>query len=176
MIAEIFYKKYPLLYLLVDPQGVKLEDDPNKAEQLSDKYSLFIESKTNILPNIRQYFNSRLHDSWVLKIDYNNSAVSIQLNEFSTHCFADALSDRYEIRIPHKKRIFPVSLNFNGVKSFSVSWINRNGKILPQLRGCWQTRKAPPLPNSLGNFRNGHSTDIQHYRERSPHPQPVHSI
>lgn len=120
-----------MLSALVDPNGNDQEYDSNLVDQISSQYSSLINSKKTLIPNLPLYFDSRLHDSWVNKITYSNTEVTINLNEFSTHCFAEALSNKYCIKIPHQKRIFPVCFNFNGVKKFTISWINRNGKILP---------------------------------------------
>ena len=130
MTTEIFDKKYPLLDSLICYKGNNWEDDEDKIKLLGEQYSAFIESKARMFPNIQLYLDSRLHDSWVQSIEFNGFDLIISLNEFSTHCFSDALSEKFSLNIPHKKRIFPVCLRFQEIKHYSISWLNRNGKIL----------------------------------------------
>jgi hypothetical protein len=131
--ANLFKNKYPLLDSLIYFKGNNWGKTYNESQRkkLADGYDSFISSKHNIDDRIKNYFRSRLHDSWVEKISYQSNLLSITLNEFSSHCFADAISEHFNLNIPHKKRLLPLTLNFLKVKDLSVSWINGNSKILP---------------------------------------------
>ncbi|MGA1870908.1 MAG: DUF4085 family protein [bacterium] len=131
MNTNLFNKKYPLLDSLICYSGNDYNYDEERVKKLSNEYTAFLKSKEDIFPHISKYFNSRLHDSWLQSIDNKNNEINILLNEFSTHCFSDALIEKFSLILPHSKRVFPVCLKFKGIKYYSISWINRNSKILP---------------------------------------------
>lgn len=130
---NVFKNKYPLLDSLISFKGNNWGKtySESQCEKLADEYHSFISSKHDIYEKIKTYFGDRLHDSWVEKISYQYDQLSITLNEFSSHCFADAISEHFNLNIPHKKRVLPVTLNFLKIRDLSVSWINGNSKILP---------------------------------------------
>ena len=111
-------------------------------EQQAKEYAKFIESKFIKIPSVKNYFNYRLHDSWVTNTQFNKEQLEITLNDFSTHCFVDALLEVSKQKIPYKKRVLPVSFSFKKLKKLSVAWINKNDKLiylkkdkyLPQLK------------------------------------------
>lgn len=130
---NIFKNKYPLLDSLIYFKGNNWGEDYSESQRskLSEKYASFISSENNFDEITKQYFGGRLHDSWVEKISYQSDQMSIVLNEFSSHCFADAIVEGFNLNIPHKKLIFPVALNFSKIKNISISWVNGNSKIIP---------------------------------------------
>ena len=130
---NIFKEKYPLLDSSFGFQGNNWGESysPSEAKELFEKYASFIASKKSILETIELYFGSRLHDSQVEYIEYRENKLAITLNEFASHCFADALDETYSLGVPHKKRVFPVSICFSGIERCTISWINKNSKILP---------------------------------------------
>ena len=130
---NVFKNKYPLLDSLIFFKGNNYGEAYNESQRvnLAEEYDSFISSKHDLAEKIKNYFGSRLHDSWVEKISYQSDQMSVTFNEFSSHCFADAVSEHFNLNIPHKKRVLPVTLNFLNVKYLSISWINGNSKIIP---------------------------------------------
>ncbi len=129
---NVFRKKYPNLdsqiYFKGNKWGKNYTDD--QREELRESHLAFVASKNEIVNNISNYFGGFLHDSWVTKICHENNGLSIFLNDFSAHCFTDAICEKFKVNIPHKKRILPVELKFSQIKHISISWINNNSKIL----------------------------------------------
>ncbi len=130
---NVFKNKFPLLdssiYFKGNNWGESYSD--SQREKLYKNYLKFIASKNDVVSNVATYFGGKLHDSWVTEVYYKNNQIGIALNEFASHCFSDAICEEFNIKIPHKKRILPIILNFSRVKKFSVSRINNNSKILP---------------------------------------------
>ncbi len=129
---NIFKKKYPVLdsqiYFKGNKHGKNYTDD--QREKLSESYLAFVASKNEIVNNISNYFGGVLHDSWVTKVCHENNSLSISLNDFSAHCFSDAICENFKVNIPHKKRILPVEIKFSRINNISISWVNNNSKIL----------------------------------------------
>ncbi len=126
MISNLFSLQYPLMSRC-------FEEDPDEDKILaaSNNYTELLLANKDHLPNGTIYLHDRLHDSQVLSIAHIDDNLNIWLNDFSTHCFADAFVDVFMVQVPHSKRVFPICLQFTNVKKYSISRINRNGKIIP---------------------------------------------
>ncbi len=96
------------------------DEEEQLGQRLSEEQELFLEANKKTLPKGKMYLNSRLHDSWVRNVEYGEHKVVITLNEFSTHCFCDALVHAYELDVPHALRILPIAVEFHNVSSCSV--------------------------------------------------------
>ncbi len=131
--ANVFRNKYPLLDSLIYNEGNKWGDYylESERQKLREQYTEFLSTKNELLGNIVNYVDCRLHDSWVINTNYNYKELEITLNEFSSHCFADVVVEEFGLNIPHKKRVLPVSLKFKNIKKISISWVNKNSKIIP---------------------------------------------
>jgi hypothetical protein len=99
--------------------------------ELFEKYNGFLKSISAIIPKAPVYLNSKLHDSWVEAIEYDENHFSMTLNDFSAHCFADAIVTKYNLKIAHKKLVLPVRILFENVASMILYKVNFGSKILP---------------------------------------------
>jgi hypothetical protein len=105
------------------------DEEEQLGQRLFEEQELFLEANEKTLPKGKMYLNSRLHDSWVRNVEYDEHNVAITLNEFSTHCFCDALVHAYELDVPHELRISPIAVEFRNVSSCYVYSIGEE-KIL----------------------------------------------
>lgn len=121
-------KRFPLISILRGIGPLSYES-PISASIIS-KHFEFINSKVDAFPNIHGYFNSKLHDSKINSVLIDSNVLSISLNDFSTNCFFSALLEFTNMPITHIRYIFPVILNFYGLKYYSLSYINRNNKLI----------------------------------------------
>ncbi len=128
-----FNIKYPLLDALFFHKGNNWGKGYNarQVQELSENYSAFLSTSDGLSGLAKVYFGSHLHDSWVKAINYQDRKLEIKFNEFTSHCFVDAICDEFNLNIPHKKRILPVTLNFLNLHHLSISRINGNNKIIP---------------------------------------------
>jgi len=128
-----FNIKYPLLDALIFHKGNNWGEkyDERQTQELSKKHSALVSSSTGLSALAKVYFGSRLHDSWIEGINYQNRKLEIKFNEFTSHCFVDAICDEFELNIPHKNRVIPVTLSFLNLHHLSISRINGNNKIIP---------------------------------------------
>ena len=79
-----------------------------------DLYSKFLNDNSNILKNFNKYLFCLLHDSWIIDLEIKSDILILTLNDFSTHVFADAIVDKFNIDIEHEKLIFPLILELKG--------------------------------------------------------------
>ncbi len=107
------------------------EEDIRESERIAEEYKDFIGKSKQHLKLVERYFNSRLHDSWVIGIEVEKLNIRIMLNDFMAHCFSDALEDTLKLGTKHRDRKFPVELIIEGVKYWNLFGLNRNGKMLP---------------------------------------------
>ena len=77
-----------------------------------NQYLQTIDDSTVALGVFKKYFDSKLHDSWVLETSVTENIFSVRLNDFSTHVFADALIKKKGLIIDYKKLVFPIQLEF----------------------------------------------------------------
>jgi hypothetical protein len=120
-----FQSKYPLLAY---DRSNDYEQD--YAFEIWGKYRNDLAAKVDTLPHGAKYLGCILHDSEVLSLSYENQEVIICLNDFSTHCFVDALSDMLNLGIPYSKTIFPLGLRFTGVSQCSMARVNLKEQIV----------------------------------------------
>jgi len=79
-----------------------------------DNYLSYINKSRGKIGDLSKYLICRLHDSQVIEIMNQNNILTIKLNDFSTHVFADAIKDRYNLPISHDELIFPINIEFRG--------------------------------------------------------------
>ncbi|RYE38730.1 MAG: hypothetical protein EOP48_26645 [Sphingobacteriales bacterium] len=87
------------------------------------------EYKASNLGLFHKYLN-QLHDSWVLSTHSNGNSFTLQLNDFITHVFADALIQYKKLRINHSSLIFPLEITFE-TATVSYNLVNETGAIHP---------------------------------------------
>lgn len=119
---------FPLLHALAGLNRSHYEND--FVHSLIENYANLLKSKEKIIPKCSIYLNSALHDSKVISIKNNKNTFSIVLNDFCSMCFCNALIEIINIKVPKRKRIFPISLSFDKYHSINLSWINRNNKLI----------------------------------------------
>jgi hypothetical protein len=102
-------------------EHVGYEDEQEELRhRLISEQEAFLEANKKSLPKGLVYLNSRLHDNWVRNVRYDGHNLAITLNEFSTHCFCDALVDTHHLDVPHEMRILPITVQFRRVSACSL--------------------------------------------------------
>lgn len=134
--SRYFKDEYPLLNsnLCYNGNNWNIEEDVKESERLWDTYQKFIQSKSVIIPKINIYLGSKLHDSWVLNVSNTDKKIDITLNDFSAHCFTDALCNSFKLNVPHKRRKLVINISLENIFEWNLSHLNRIGKILPVSR------------------------------------------
>lgn len=97
-------------------------------KEIFEKYNGTLKSISAIIPKAPVYLNSMLHDSWVRAIEYDEKHLSMTLNDFSAHCFADAIVAKFNLKLVHKERVLPVRISFEKVTSMVLYNIKFGGK------------------------------------------------
>jgi hypothetical protein len=121
-------KRFPVISIL---SGIGLPSyDNSLSALLINRHSLFVNSKGDDFHNVHLYLNSALHDSIVTSVSYDKDVLSISLDDFSTHCFCNALVKISKMSMVHAKRICPVMLKFDKIRECSLAYINRNNKLI----------------------------------------------
>lgn len=106
-----------------------------------NKYQNLIKNNSNILKNFTKYIPCKLHDSWIIDFKLNSEKLIITLNDFTTHVFSDAIVDKYDIKIDHKKLVFPLILEFYENLKVDFYEVEENGLM-----------KSIDLLNSIKNL------------------------
>jgi hypothetical protein len=92
-------------------------------------YSKFLNDNSNILKNFNKYLFCLLHDSWIIDLEIKSDLLILTLNDFSTHVFADAIVDKFNIDIEHEKLIFPLILELKGNLSVEFYKVDSHGYL-----------------------------------------------
>lgn len=87
-----------------------------------NQYLQTIDDSSVALGVFTKYFDSKLHDSWVLENSVTENFFSVRLNDFSTHVFADALIEKKGLNIDHKKLVFPIQLELKPIQKHHLTW------------------------------------------------------
>lgn len=69
-----------------------------------------------------------LHDSWVIQTDVTKEKMSITLNDFTTHVFADVINSRQKLKIKHDKLVFPIQLDFETI-DLTFNTVDESGNV-----------------------------------------------
>jgi hypothetical protein len=93
------------------------------------QYQQTINDSRVALGAFTKYFDSKLHDSWVLETSITGNLFSIRLNDFSTHVFADALIEKKGLNIDHEKLVFPIQLDFKTNSKASFNLVDDDGYL-----------------------------------------------
>lgn len=80
----------------------------------TDKYSVFLTENSNRLKNFKKYLIWKLHDSWISDFEIKSDKLKLNLNDFTTHVFADAIVEKFQVDVEHDKLVFPVILELKG--------------------------------------------------------------
>ena len=112
-------------YLEKDFIGLKKSDFDFSA------YNEFLNNHEHVIGQFRKYMISRLHDSPILESSFNELSFKIQLNDFATMCFADALIIRKELQISTDKLVFLLDLQFIGIKKIAYFLVDDDGFLSP---------------------------------------------
>jgi hypothetical protein len=93
------------------------------------KYSKFLEDNSDQLGNLNKYLIGKLHDSWITSFKLDEEKIQIDLNDFSTHVFSDAIVKKIEIKIDHDKLVFPVTIELKGDLKVEFFQVEENGDL-----------------------------------------------
>ncbi len=77
-----------------------------------DYYAVFLEEKAEKLGILKKYLICKFHDSSIINISQNINQFTIKINDFSTHVFADAIIEKFNLTINHENLLFPLSIEF----------------------------------------------------------------
>jgi len=80
----------------------------------TDKYSVFLTENSNRFKNFKKYLIWKLHDSWITDFEIKSDKFKLNLNDFTTHVFADAIVEKFQVDVEHDKLVFPVILELKG--------------------------------------------------------------
>lgn len=94
-------------------------------------YQKFILSNLEKIGLLNKYINGKTHDSWIINSKLEDETYNLELNEFLTHVFADALIEKKKLKIDHDKLIFPIEIIFINVESIQFYNIDENGLAIP---------------------------------------------
>lgn len=113
-----------------------VEDESEDIEFDYQAYNDLINSNRAHLHGFERYI-SRLHDSWIKGIEVKDDSMQITLNDFDTHVFADALLEKYDLKIKHEALHFPLVLNFSGNLSYKAYTVvdGSDGDLKPMYIG-----------------------------------------
>jgi hypothetical protein len=94
------------------------------------EYNKFLELKKSKLGVFGKYLIGKLHDSKVLKIEFSGNEITINLDDFATHVFADAVIQNKKLKINHKDiPAFPIWLNFRGDLKVAYYLVDEEGNL-----------------------------------------------
>lgn len=93
------------------------------------QYSKLVGDRSGQLGNLKKYLIRKLHDSWITNFELDEEMLQIDLNDFSTHVFSDAIVERFEIEIDHDKLVFPVTLEVKGNLKVEFFEVEENGDL-----------------------------------------------
>lgn len=93
------------------------------------RYSKFLDDNSDQLGNLKKYLIGKLHDSWITNFKLDEEMIQIDLNDFSTHVFSDAIVERFDIKIDHDKLVFPVTLELKGNLKVEFFQVEENGDL-----------------------------------------------
>lgn len=93
----------------------------------ADNYSVFLEEKSEKLGILKKYLICKFHDSSIVNISQNINRFSIKISDFSTHVFADAIIEKFNLTINHEDLLFPLSIEFKGNLKVNYFEVDENG-------------------------------------------------
>ena len=93
----------------------------------TDEYAKYLNESSDKLGLFRKYLICKLHDSCVVESTQDFDNFKIKLNDFSTHVFADAIVERKKNEIPHRKLVFPLTIELKGELEFTYNTVDDNG-------------------------------------------------
>ncbi|WP_374949049.1 hypothetical protein [Mucilaginibacter sp.] len=96
-------------------------------EPRGDFNSVNLSESTDTISQYRPYFGL-LHDSRILESIISPDQFFLQLNDFTTHVFADALVNRKRLAINDDKLVFRIDLNFK-IVNLSFNTVDEEGFI-----------------------------------------------
>ena len=95
------------------------------------KYYNYVSKHSKRIGLFSKYLNGKVHDSWIMKSNRLNESFTLELNDFSTHVFADAIIEKKGVKINHDKLIFPLEIKFLSTKDIQFYKIDENGFAFP---------------------------------------------
>ncbi len=93
------------------------------------KYSKFLDNNSDQLGNLKKYLIGKLHDSWITSFNLEEEKLHINLNDFSTHVFSDAIVEKFNIKIDYDKLVFPVTIEIKGDLKVDFFQVEENGDL-----------------------------------------------
>ncbi len=93
------------------------------------KYSKFLDDNSEQLGNLKKYLIGKLHDSWITSFNLEEEKLRINLNDFSTHVFSDAIVEKFNIKIDYDKLVFPVTIEIKGDLKVDFFQVEENGDL-----------------------------------------------
>lgn len=84
-----------------------------------------------IAPGAEGFLACGLHDSRVLGLDEFPGCVCLRLDDFSTHCFCDAVAHAHGLAHANPRPVMPVTLTFHGVSACRFYRLDRNFELVP---------------------------------------------
>ena len=95
-----------------------------------NRYSHFLKENSERLGNLKKYLTGKLHDSWITELDIDSDKLRINLNDFSTHVFSDAIVEKFKIKFDHDKLVFPITLEMKGNLKVEFLRVEENGDLI----------------------------------------------
>ncbi len=167
MTGKLFSQEYPLLSLWASDD----EEDHAKYRSLSKQYSSLLKTSSAVVAKGTVYLNGMLHDSWVTSVEHEDREIRIWLNEFSTHCFADAYAQAYGINVPHERRVLPVCLRFTGLTRCQIYWTWNSGEMVPLRTERHLRHLSELLMDEVTAMENGRISTGFLFWSRKKHPK-----
>jgi hypothetical protein len=93
------------------------------------EYNNFLSQNSEILGLLNKYLIGKLHDSWIINLEKTSDKLRVRLNDFSTHVFADAIVEKFNIDIEHDKLVFPVSIELQGDLKIEFNQVDEKGNL-----------------------------------------------
>ena len=95
------------------------------------KYHKFVSWNSEKIGLLNKYINGKTHDSWIINSKLEDGTYNLELNEFSTHVFADAIIEKKKLKINHDKLVFPIEITCKNVENIQFYKIDGNGFAIP---------------------------------------------
>jgi len=95
----------------------------------TDKYSVFLTENSTRLKNFKKYLIWKLHDSWITDFEIKSDKLKLNLNDFTTHVFADAIVEKFQVDVEHDKLVFPVILELKGNLNMEFFRVEEDGDL-----------------------------------------------
>ena len=73
-------------------------------------------------------YQGLLHDSYIVETSITTETFLIELDDFTTHVFADAIGEKKKLKIDHDKLVFPIHIEFE-INDLTFNTVDDDGNI-----------------------------------------------